>query len=112
MNSAVPTDPPISLHLLCCGGGAVGNHSCVLHAVFLQQPRFVNQSGILGRCVFSVFRIGCRTDSFAEWSMRIPIQDFALEVFKNADVHLNLEIVEVCVSSCFRLGHEDHPAVS
>jgi hypothetical protein len=35
----------ISLHLLCCGGLAVVNHSCVLHAVFLQQPRFVNKSG-------------------------------------------------------------------
>jgi hypothetical protein len=36
---------PISPHLLCCGGLAVDNHSCVLHAAFLQQPRFVNKSG-------------------------------------------------------------------
>jgi hypothetical protein len=36
---------PISLHLLCCGGLAVGNHSCLLHAAHLQQPRFVNKSG-------------------------------------------------------------------
>jgi hypothetical protein len=36
---------PILLHLLCCGGIAVDNHSCILHAAFLQQPRFVNQSG-------------------------------------------------------------------
>jgi hypothetical protein len=36
---------PISLHLLCCGGLAVGNHSCVLPAAHLQQPRFVNKSG-------------------------------------------------------------------
>jgi hypothetical protein len=35
----------ISLHLLCCEGLAVGNHSCVLHAAHLQQPRFVNKSG-------------------------------------------------------------------
>jgi hypothetical protein len=42
---AVPTDPPISLHLLCCEGLAVGEHSCVLHTAYLQQPRFVKKSG-------------------------------------------------------------------
>jgi hypothetical protein len=36
---------PILLHLLRCEGLAVGNHSCVLHASHLQQPRFVNKSG-------------------------------------------------------------------
>lgn len=35
---------PILVHLLCCEGFAVGNHSCILHAAQLQQPQLVNKS--------------------------------------------------------------------
>jgi len=40
-----PSGEPISLHLLRYETLAVEDHSCVSHALHLQQPRLVNNPG-------------------------------------------------------------------
>jgi hypothetical protein len=46
------TGEPILLHLLCCDPFAVHNHSCMGHASHLQQPRSVNNPGLLSSFPF------------------------------------------------------------